>query len=170
MFFLDKSDWILFVDNRSEITILEYHQKQFHLIMKFDLGLIHLEKVEEILHGKIALLDRGGEMGFYDIDTRNKTMEQTNRLRPLTNQSIKDFLYISSVLRFDIVLLKIFFLCFFLFIIFVYYFVNFFVIILTKINAINLKEIVHAYLEPLKRHLPIPRIPQRLPNGQNLSP
>ena len=97
MFFLNKSDWIVFVDNRSEITILEYSQKQFHLIMKLDLGLIHLEKVEEILHGKVALLDRGGELGFYDIDQRKKKMEQTNRLKPLLNQSIKDFLYISSV-------------------------------------------------------------------------
>jgi hypothetical protein len=97
MFFLNKSDWIVFVDNRSEITILEYIQKQFHIIMKFDLGLIHLEKVEEILHGKVALLDRGGELGFYDIDQRRKKMEQTNRLKPLLNQSIKDFLYISSV-------------------------------------------------------------------------
>jgi hypothetical protein len=97
MFFLKKSDWIVFVDNRSEISILEYIQKQFHVIMKLDLGLIHLEKVEEILHGKVALLDRGGELGFYDIDQRRKKMEQTNRLKPLLNQSIKDFLYISSV-------------------------------------------------------------------------
>lgn len=97
MFLFDKSDWLVFVDNRSELMILEYHQKQFHWIMKVDLGLIHLEKAEEILHGKIALLDRGGEIGFYDINARSKTMEQTNRLRPLMNQSIKDFLYISTV-------------------------------------------------------------------------
>ena len=97
MFFLRKSDWLVFVDNRSEILILEYNQKQFHTIMRLDFGLIHLEKVEEILHGKVALLDRGGELGFYEIDLRLKKMEQTNRLRPLLNESIKDFLYIPSV-------------------------------------------------------------------------
>lgn len=97
MFFLQKSDWLVFVDNRSEITILEYYQKQFHTIMKLDLGLIHLEKVEEILHGKVALLDRGGELGFYDINSREKKLELTSRLKPLVNQSIKDFLYIAPV-------------------------------------------------------------------------
>lgn len=97
MFFLDKSDWLVFVDNRSEILILEYHQKQFRIIVKFDLGLIHLEKIEEILPGKVALLDRGGELGFYDIDSSQRCMEQTDRLKPLVNQSIKDFLYIPSV-------------------------------------------------------------------------
>lgn len=97
MFFLDKSDWLVFVDNRSEVLALEYRRKQFREVLKMDLGVVHLEKVQEILLGKVVFLDRAGELGFYDVDSRGGKLEQTARVRPLGNQSVKDFLYISSV-------------------------------------------------------------------------
>ena len=98
LFFLEKSNWIVTVNNRSEVCMLDYRQKLFYTVMKLDLGLVHLERMAEVGPCRLAMLDREGELGFYEIDRRLKTLELINNLKPLENQAINDFLYIPTVI------------------------------------------------------------------------
>lgn len=97
--YLDKSSWILTIDNRSEISILDYRQKLFHLVIKLDLGLVQIHKISEMTPSRLIFLDRQGKLSFYDIQRKKKQLSFVSIIKPLENQTIADFLYIPSVSR-----------------------------------------------------------------------
>jgi hypothetical protein len=95
--YLDKSDWILTIDNRSQISILEYRQKLFHQVIKLDLGFVQIQKISEMTPSRLIFLDRQGKLSFYDIQRRKKQLVFVSVIKPVENQTITDFLYIPSV-------------------------------------------------------------------------
>jgi hypothetical protein len=97
LFFLKLSNLLVVVDNRSEITIMNYQQKVFYLIFKTNLGFMHLKRMEEYNFKKIILLDENGELCIFKINIESQSLKMINKSILKDEQTIKGFFYIPSV-------------------------------------------------------------------------
>jgi hypothetical protein len=97
LFLLNLSHWLVIVNNRSEITILNYRQKLFHKVFETSLGLMHLKRLQEFNIRKIAILDKEGQLSFYRLDLESQSLILFHKFKLIQHQTIKDYLYIPSV-------------------------------------------------------------------------
>lgn len=100
VYYLPLTSKLVLVNNRSEICFMDYRQKMFFVSLRVDLGLLHLKKVEEIGVNKLVFLESEGELMFFDYNSKKDRLCMTNRVKPLADQAIKNFIFIFSVSNF----------------------------------------------------------------------